>query len=137
TPTSCASSISWRSSTRSRKIPEHRRRLGRMKDATPLTAVVSLACLLSIVIVHAQGVAAPDAAKLQQMTARFAPTDIGADLSKLTDADRRVLAQLVEASTIIDALFLPQVWAGNDAMLIDLVRDQSPAGRARLGYFLI
>src|SRR6185436_5587035 len=79
----------------------------------------------------------PDAQTLQQMAARFAPTDISADLSKLSDADRRVLAKLVDASKIIDALFLRQVWAGNDAMLLDLVRDESPAGRARLHYFHI
>src|SRR5476649_2035609 len=79
----------------------------------------------------------PDTQKLQTMAARFAPTDISADLSKLSDADRRVLAKLVEASKIVDALFLRQVWAGNDAMLLDLARDQSPEGRARLHYFQI
>jgi len=79
----------------------------------------------------------PDAQKLQQMAAQFAPTEISADLSKLSDADRRVLAKLVEASKIVDALFLRQVWAGNDAMLVDLVRDESAAGRARLHCFLI
>ena len=79
----------------------------------------------------------PDTQTLQQMTARFAPTEITADLSKLSDADRRVLAKLVEASKIVDGLFLRQVWAGNDAMLADLARDQSPEGRARLHYFLI
>jgi hypothetical protein len=79
----------------------------------------------------------PDTQTLQRMTARFAPTDIGADLSKLSDADRRVLAKLVEASKIVDGLFLRQAWAGNDAMLADLARDQSPEGRARLHYFLI
>src|SRR5947209_9734186 len=68
---------------------------------------------------------------------RFATTDCGAYVSTLAPADRRVLAKLVEASKIIDALFLRQVWAGNDAMLVDLVKDQTPAGRARLHYFLI
>jgi hypothetical protein len=79
----------------------------------------------------------PDLQKLQTMAARFAPTEIGADLSKLSDTDRRVLAKLVEASKIVDALFLRQVWAGNDAMLLDLVRDSSPLGRERLHNFLI
>src|ERR1019366_4969049 len=74
---------------------------------------------------------------LQKMAAPFAPTDIGADLSKLSATDRKVLAKLVQASKIIDALFLRQVWAGNEAMLLDLVRDQTPEGRARLHYFLI
>src|SRR6267378_3411883 len=46
----------------------------------------------------------PDTAKLEQMIARYAPTDIGADLSQLSSADRRVLGKLVDASKIIDAL---------------------------------
>ena len=71
------------------------------------------------------------------MTARFAPTEITADLSQLSAADRQVLAKLVQASKIMDALFLRQVWAGNEAMLLDLVRDETPVGRARLHYFLI
>ena len=86
---------------------------------------------------RAQERTVPDTARLQQMAARFAPTDIGADLTAVSEGDRRVLAKLVEASTLIDALFLRQVWAGNEAMLLDLVRDESPAGRARLHYFLI
>jgi Peptidase family M49 len=99
--------------------------------------VLPLVSILAMALLTAQETALPDAAQLQQMTARFAPTDIGADLAKLSDTDRRVLAKLVETSTIIDALFQRQVWAGNDAMLLDLVRDESPAGRARLHYFLV
>jgi hypothetical protein len=90
-----------------------------------------------VLTLAAQETALPDATRLQQMAARFEPTEITADLSKLSDADRRVLARLVQASKIIDALFLRQVWAGNQAMLLDLVRDESPEGRARLHYFLI
>src|SRR6476469_1260457 len=88
-------------------------------------------------LVRAQEGRVPDTQTLQRMAARFAPTEISADLSKLSDADRRVVAKLVEASKIVDGLFLRQVWAGNDAMLADLARDQSPEGRARLHYFLI
>src|ERR1043166_2320581 len=80
---------------------------------------------------------APDEARLAQMTARFAPTEISADLSKLSPNDRKVLAKLVEASQIIDGIFLRQLWSGNPSMLLDLAGDQSPAGRARLHYFLI
>src|SRR2546428_9593583 len=120
-----------------------------MKQLTTSATVacgLSLACLLATALSHpalgtpavrAQEAAVPDTAKLEQMIARFAPTDIGADLSQVSDADRRVLGKLVDASKIIDALFLRQVWAGNDAMLLDLVRDQSPAARARAPYFFI
>jgi Peptidase family M49 len=88
-------------------------------------------------LVVAQEVPVPGTQKLETMAARFAPTEISADVSKLPEADRRVLAKLVEASKVIDALFLRQVWVGNESMLLDLARDQSPMGRARLHYFLI
>ena len=101
------------------------------------TGAVLAACAIAVTLARAQEAPVPDTQKLQTMAARFAPTEIGADLSKLSDADRRVLAKLVEASKIVDALFLRQVWVGNEAMLVDLARDQSPAGRARLHYFLI
>src|SRR5262249_15458770 len=100
-------------------------------------AIVACGVLSACVFATAQEAAMPDTAKLEQMAARFAPTDIGADVSKLSDADRRVLGKLVDASKIIDAVFLRQVWAGNGALLLDWVRDQSPASRARLHYFLI
>jgi peptidase M49-like protein len=100
-------------------------------------ALFGAAFTWSLMMLRAQEAPVPDTTKLQAMTARFAPTEIGADLSKLSAADRQVLARLVEASKIIDALFLRQVWAGNEAMLLDLVKDQTPAGRARLHYFLI
>lgn len=79
----------------------------------------------------------PKPTRLETMAARFVPTDLGADVSKLSASDRQVLGKLIEASKIIDALFLRQVWAGNEAMLWDLVRDQTPDGRDRLHYFLI
>ena len=102
-----------------------------------MTAGVGLLVCAAAVFVRAQEAPVPDTQTLQRMAARFAPTDISADLSKLSDADRRALAKLVEASKIVDALFLRQVWAGNESMLMDLVRDQSLEGRARLHYFLI
>jgi hypothetical protein len=87
----------------------------------------------------------PTLAELQKMTARYAPADIGADLSALPTNERDALARLIDASRIMDALFLRQVWAGNDAMLQDLASLASrPVGprasrsaAARLRYFLI
>jgi len=96
-----------------------------------------IAVASALTLLRAQEIVVPDTSTLVRMTARFAPTEIGADLSKLSVADRRVVARLVEAAKIVDALFLRQVWSGNEAMLVDLARDDSPAGRARLHYFLI
>ncbi len=96
-----------------------------------------LALLSVTAVVSAQETKQPDQAKLEAMTARFAPTEITADLSKLSPNDRKVLAKLVEASQIIDGIFLRQAWSGNPSMLLDLAGDQSAEGRARLHYFLI
>ena len=79
----------------------------------------------------------PETQKLQTMAARFAPVDLTADISKLPDNERQALGKLIAASKIFDALFLRQVWEGNEAMLLDLARDDSPLGRARRHYFLI
>src|SRR5262245_15559353 len=99
--------------------------------------VVAVVCASLVILAGAQEVSVPNSTKLVEMTARFAPTQIGADLSSLSQSDRAVVAKLIEASKVIDALFLRQVWAGNDAMLLDLVRDATASGRARLHYFLI
>jgi hypothetical protein len=106
-----------------------------LKTLTALaSAVVVPAALASLAAPEGR---VPDTVKLQRMAARFAPTEIRADVSTLSAGDRNVLAKLVEASKVIDAVFLRQVWAGNDAMLLDLARDDTPVGRARLHYFLI
>jgi hypothetical protein len=89
------------------------------------------------VLLSAQNTPMPSTSDLQKMAARFTPTEITADISRLSDADRAVLARLIDASKIVDALFLRQAWSGNEAMLLDLVRDGSVEGRARLHYFLI
>jgi hypothetical protein len=108
-----------------------------MNTWTAIAAGLLLANVIAVALPTAQSAAMPDALTLQQMAARFAPTDIGADVSKLSAADRGVLGTLVAASKVIDGIFLRQVWAGNEAMLADLARDQSPVGRARLHYFLL
>jgi hypothetical protein len=79
-----------------------------------------------------------DAARdLETKAARFAPVDLTADIAKLPDNEKQALRRLVQASKILDTLFLRQVWAGNETMLLDLLRDQSTLGKARLHYFLI
>jgi hypothetical protein len=81
--------------------------------------------------------ASPELTRLQNMTARFAPVEISADLSTLPANERQALAKLVQAGWVMDALFLGQVWGGNEAMLMQLLTDKTPLGQARLHYFLI
>lgn len=68
---------------------------------------------------------------------RFAPTDITAETSGLSDGDRKALDKLIEAAKLFDPLFLRQVWSGNHALLRKLQADTSPEGRERLHYFMI
>jgi hypothetical protein len=108
-----------------------------MTKRTALFSILSASALVGSA--GAVGVAdnAPDLATLTKMTARFAPVDIGADVSKLPASERRALVHLIEAARQVDAIFLRQVWAGNDALLMDLSGDASPLGHARLIYFLL
>jgi hypothetical protein len=71
------------------------------------------------------------------MTARFAPVDIGADVSALPEGERRALVRMIEAARVLDAIFLRQVWAGNEPLLLELLEDRSPLGEARLSAFLL
>src|SRR5689334_2318031 len=104
-----------------------------------------LSCFAALALAAQDRTSMPTLAELQKMTARFAPADIGADLTALPRQERDALAKLVEAARIMDALFLRQVWAGNDAMLQELAQQAArPVGprasrtaAARLHYFLI
>jgi hypothetical protein len=88
------------------------------------------------VVVGAQ-TTAPGADQLKNMSARFAPVDLSADISKLPANERQALAKLVEAAKVMDTLFLRQVWAGNETMLLNLLQDASPLGRERLHSFIL
>ena len=105
----------------------------------------SLLALLATALLASPAVAAepslpasyPTAAELQRMKARFAPVDIQVDLKALPDTERRALVKIVQAARYMDTLFLRQVWAGNETLLLELLADESPLGRARLQSFFL
>ncbi|MEK6409826.1 MAG: hypothetical protein AABN34_23110 [Acidobacteriota bacterium] len=68
---------------------------------------------------------------------RFAPTDLSADTSHLSENDRKALDKLIQAAKLLDPIFLRQVWSGNEALLKKLEADTSPEGRERLHHFMI
>jgi hypothetical protein len=79
--------------------------------------------------------ALPDLPQLQKMTARFQPTELRVDVSKLSPGDRQALVKLVEASRVVDDIFLDQMWSGNRALYAKLRLNATPLGKARLDYF--
>jgi hypothetical protein len=114
--------------------------------SSPLTAILILAVLVSACTGDApvkEPAPAATPSRLHTLTARFAPVEIGADVKNLPDNERQALAKMVEASRLMDSLFLRQVWAGNDALLQRLGRDALPGSPGsveaaeRLHYFLI
>ncbi len=80
---------------------------------------------------------APGLAQLQKMTARFAPTTLRVDTSKLSSGDRQALVKLIEAGRIMDDIFMVQYWSGDLAVYSKLQKDKTPLGKARLKYFWI
>jgi hypothetical protein len=74
---------------------------------------------------------------LEQKIARFAPTEISADITKLTPGDAKALNKIIEAAQLMDPIFLHQVWSGNAELLQKLKMDTSATGQELLHYFQI
>ena len=75
--------------------------------------------------------------EIKRKIARFSPTTLTADTSKLTPKDRQALDKIIAAAKLLDPLFLRQVWSGNEALEKKLQADKSGVGRLRLHYFYI
>lgn len=75
---------------------------------------------------------APD---IQERLAQYAPTELSADLSALSDEDREVLGLLVEAGRLMDPIFLRQVWTGNPEMEARLMNADGDGVEAAREYF--
>ena len=98
---------------------------------------VTIALVLTIgLMLTAQNQTAGDP-ELARKIARFAPTTLTADTSKLTSQDRQALEKIIAAAKLLDPLFLRQVWNGNEALEKKLQADKSPVGRQKLHYFYI
>jgi len=100
-----------------------------------ITATIVTMALLSTTLIGQKQTAGNS--ELAGKIARFAPTTLTADTSKLTPKDRQALDKIIAAAKLLDPLFLRQVWSGNDALEKKLLADRSAAGRERLHYFYI
>ncbi len=78
-----------------------------------------------------------DATGLRERVAQFAPVEIGFDASLLDERGRRAVKALVEASDVLDDIFLDQVWSGNRALREELATAGGPAAEAARDYFSI
>jgi hypothetical protein len=78
---------------------------------------------------------AQTADQLNGMIFRFARVQLRVETGQLTTNDRQALAKLIQASRVIDHIFLGQMWSGNYELLAKLQKDHTPLGLARLRYF--
>jgi hypothetical protein len=74
---------------------------------------------------------------LTQKIERFSPTEISADISRLTPGDKKALEKIIEAAQLMDPIYIRQVWGGNMDLLKELEADTSLEGKERLHYFRI
>jgi Peptidase family M49 len=102
----------------------------------PTTALLLLP-LLALTAAPTPTARVPDEAQLRNALARFAETPLPVDLSKMPVSERKALARLVQASRVLDPLFIRQSWAGSEAWLMKLAADPSPLGRAQFRIFLL
>src|SRR4051812_8177446 len=107
------------------------KRVSRARVMVPLSAAFALAMTAR----PARAEALPTAAELKQLSARLAPVDLTADVTRLSAAERAALARIVRAAALMDTLFMRQAWAGNETLLLRLAQDPSPRGRERLHAF--
>jgi hypothetical protein len=99
-------------------------------------ALVTL--LLAAVSVSAQTTEKiPGLPQLTSMIARFAPTPLRVDTSRLSAGDRQALIKLIQAARILDRIYMNQLWSGSLALYQKLQADESALGQARLHYFWI
>lgn len=100
-----------------------------------LPAILILGSMTLIAQSEAPKTHVPDLAELKQMSARFASTELKVATSKLSPGDQKALVKLIEASKVIDNIFLTQYWSGNHSLWQKLQADHSPLGRERAHYF--
>ena len=109
-----------------------------MKPWIKIAALALTLSLLTLVPTYSARGTNPDGqAPLAEKIRRFAPTELTADVSRLSANDRQALQKIIAAAKYLDPLYRRQVWSGNEALLRKLQADKSAAGRERLHYFLI
>jgi hypothetical protein len=98
---------------------------------------LTVCLVVTIMLISTLTIAQDGDPELASKIARFAPTTLTADTSKLTAKDRQALEKIIAAAKLLDPLFLRQVWSGNEALEKKLQADTTAAGRQRLHYFYI
>jgi hypothetical protein len=106
-----------------------------MKTSIRIFALAILLAIFLIACNKQKSAKGNEEMKLSQRITRFTPTEISADISKLSPGDRKALDKIIEAARLMDPIYLRQVWRGNVGLLKKLEADTTTAGKERLHYF--
>ncbi|MEW6745674.1 MAG: hypothetical protein AB1486_23230 [Planctomycetota bacterium] len=77
----------------------------------------------------------PGDTSLKARLAQFAPAVIEADVARLPESERLALAKIIEASRLLDEIFLRQAYRGNPELRAKLARDATEEGRLKTATF--
>src|SRR5687767_15312714 len=100
--------------------------------AIPVLAALASACgspSNTPAVAEAPAATDPMLQQIQTMAARFAPVDLTADANALPANERQALAKMIEAARVFDALYLRQVWEGNESLLVQLSQEDRKSTR--------
>lgn len=93
--------------------------------------------LITALLIMTTTTNAADPTDIAAKSKRFVKTEIKGDTSKLSAGDKKALAKLVEASKLMDKIYLRQVWSGNEKMRAKLAADKSAKGKELYNYFML
>jgi len=100
-----------------------------MRKLNGLVAFVSSTALVVNVFAsqrrRAAQVTSSEATSLNEKIRRFAPTPLTANTAQLSPGDRKALQKIIAAAKYYDALYLRQIWSGNEALLKNLAAGKS------------
>ncbi|MBI4870722.1 MAG: hypothetical protein HY814_04055 [Candidatus Riflebacteria bacterium] len=93
--------------------------------------------MLSLLLIAGAAVAAeqPGAMPLASKIARFAPTEVMADMSKLAPGEKAALDKILQAAKLMDDIYLRQVWSKNVETLARLSAGEAPETADLVRYF--
>src|SRR5439155_15853767 len=70
-----------------------------------------------------------EATSLNKKIRRFAPSVMTANTARLSPNDRKALQKIIAAAKLFDALYVGQIWNGNEALLKKLQADNTQLRR--------
>lgn len=106
-----------------------------MKTSKKIFIVAFLPAIVFVACNKQQSTKGNKEMTLAQRIARFAPTEISADISKLSPGDKKALDKIIEAARLMDPIYLRQVWRDNVELLKKLEDDTTVVGKEKLHYF--